>query len=124
MRKMSSKELYAKYSFANANKFNTMSAQLFYQLIGFEQTKEQVNRLPLLSNKIPVIIISSSYMKKNAPIKGDWYKQQQQWLNKNPNSKIMKVHSGHFIQLEHPKLVCEQLQKLVGLAAKKMKTRQ
>ncbi len=113
MKKMSSKEVYAKYR-AKADKPNAMTAQLFCQLIGFEQTKKQVNQLPPLSNDIPVIIISSSYMRKNAPIKGDWYQLQRQWLNKNLKSKIMKIHSGHFIQLEHPKAVCKQLKKLTS----------
>ncbi len=93
-----------------------MSPELYYQLIGFEQTKKQVNALPLLSNKIPVIIISSSFMEKHAPIKGDWFKQQKQWLNHNLNSKIIKVRGGHFIQLEYPYLICKQIRTLVGLS--------
>jgi pimeloyl-ACP methyl ester carboxylesterase len=91
------------------------SPEQHYQLLGFEQTKKQVNNLPPLSNHIPVIILSSSEMEKNAPIKGDWYEQQQQWLNKNPESKIIKVEGGHFIQLEHPEVVCEQIKALVDL---------
>ena len=114
MKKLSAGELYGQYGYANSNKLKTMSPQLFYQLIGFEQTKTQVNKLPPLSNKIPVIIVSSSFMEKHAPIRGDWYRKQQQWLNHNPNSKIIKVRSGHFIQLEHPKLVCKQIRKFVG----------
>ncbi len=117
MDKLSSKEAYKQYSYDRANKYNLMSVQLFYQLKGFKQTKKQVNRLPKMSDKFPIIIVSSSYMDKNAPIKGNWYKLQQQWLNKNPNSKILRVHSGHFIQLEYPKLICEQLKELVDLAA-------
>jgi len=62
-----------------------------------------------------VIILSSTYMEKHAPIQGDWIKQQQQWLNKNPHSKIIQIKSGHFIQLQHPELVCDQLQQLVRL---------
>lgn len=119
MDKLSSKEAYQQYSYVRANKYNLMTAQLFYQLKGFKQTKNQINRLPKMSSKFPIIIISSSYMDKNAPIKGNWYKLQHQWLNKNPNSKILNVHSGHFIQLEHPKLICEQLNELVELAANK-----
>lgn len=111
MQKISSKELYRKYSDANS----LMSAQLFYQFIGFKQTKNQVNRLPLLSDKIPVVIVSSSDMEKNAPIKGNWYEQQKQWLNSNIHSKIIKVNSGHFVQLENPKLICEQIKTLISL---------
>lgn len=118
--KLSSKKAYSQYSHTGSTKYNTMSAQLFYQLKGFKQTKEQINRLPKMSNKFPIIIVSSSYMTKNAPIKGNWYKLQKQWLNKNPNSKIIKVHSGHFIQLAHPKLICDQIKKLIALAANRI----
>ena len=113
MRKMSSRELYSKYDMNS-----TMPAQLFYQLIGFKETKTQINKLNPLSNKIPIIIVSSSYMEKNAPIKGNWYQQQKQWLNTNPHSKIIKVHSGHFIQLDRPKLICKQLKILTEMAVK------
>ncbi len=113
MKKQTTKELYAQHSYAKANKIKILSAQLFFQLIGFEQSKSQVNKLPELSNKIPIIILSSSYMEKHAPIKGDWHTKQKQWLNTNPNSKIIKVNSSHFIQLEHPKLVCDQIKLLV-----------
>lgn len=116
MRKLSTYEIYTQYSYDKANQNKTMPAQLFFQLIGFEKTKKQISKLPALSNNIPVIILSSSYMEKNAPIEGDWFKQQQQWLNKNANSKIMRVKSGHFIQLQHPKLVCQQLVRLSGLS--------
>lgn len=109
MSEMSSKDLYTKYSYINAARLKAMPAQLFFQLMGFEQTKKQVNAL---SNKIPIIVLSSSF---HAPIKGSWYKQQQEWLNHNSNSKIIKVHSGHFIQLEHPKLVCRLIRRLVKL---------
>ena len=114
---LSSKEIYALYNRLNgAHNPNVMSPELYYQLIGFEQTKKQVNALPPLSNKIPVIIISSSFMEKHAPIKGDWFKQQKQWLNHNLNSKIIKVRGGHFIQLEYPYLICKQIRTLVGLS--------
>lgn len=113
MRKLSTREAYTQYSYAKANQYNTMPAQLFFQLIGFEETKKQINELPALSNRIPIIILSSTYMEKNAPIQGDWYKLQQQWLNKNSNSEIIQVKSGHFIQLQHPKLVCKELQRIM-----------
>ena len=113
MKKMKARELYKQYSFAITNKNNKMSAQLFYQLLGFQKTIKQLQTLPALSNKIPVVIISSTYMEKNAPIKGDWYKQQKKWLNKNARSKIIQVKSGHFIQLQHPNLVCKKIKELI-----------
>lgn len=115
MDKLSSRRAYKLYSFARANKYNTISAQLFYQLKGFKDTKQEISALLKMSNQIPIIIISSSYMNKNAPIKGNWYQLQKQWLNKNPNSKILKIYSGHFIQLEHPRFVYKQLKKIVKL---------
>jgi hypothetical protein len=41
-----------------------------------------------------------------------------QWLNQNPGSTIFNVHSGHFIQLDHPKLICQQLNRIVEIADK------
>jgi len=62
-------------------------------------------------------------MDKKAPIKGSWYNLQKQWLNQNPNSIIFRAHSGHFIQLNRPKLICEQLNKLVKIATKSSKSK-
>ena len=93
-----------------------MPADSFYQLMGFEKTIEQVAKQPRMSSKFPIIIASSAYMDKKAPIKGSWYNLQKQWLNQNPNSIIFKVNSGHFIQIDRPKLICEQLNKLVKIA--------
>ena len=101
-----------------------MTADSYYQQLGFNKTVEQVAQSPRMSSKFPVIIISSSDMKKNAPIKGDWYALQQQWLNQNPNSVIFPVQSGHFIQLERPETICEQLKKLVEIAIQSSKSRQ
>lgn len=114
MSKLSSSEIQKP---SGSSKSNT-SPELFYQLAGFSQTKQQINSLPPINKNIPVIIVSSSYMDKYAPIKGNWYLQQQQWLNDNPHSKILKVHSGHFIQLDQPKVICEQIEILANLATK------
>lgn len=100
----------------NIKKQKKPTPELRYQLLGFEQTKKQINDLPPLSDKIPVIILSSTEVEKNSPIKGDWAKQQKQWLNKNPDSKVIDVEGGHFIQIEHPEVVCEQLKTLVDLS--------
>ena len=113
MKSLSSKQLYDKYSYDNANKYNTLPAQLFYQLLGFNETKKQIANLPPTNNKIPIAIISSTYMQKNAPIEGDWFKQQKQWLTKNKNSTALQVKSGHFIQLDNPNLVCKQINRIV-----------
>ena len=79
-------------------------------------TKEQLAKLPSMSNKIPIVIVSSTYFAKEAPIIGNWFNLQKQWLNQNRNSQIFKVLSGHFIQHDKPKLICEQLNKLVVTA--------
>ena len=94
----------------------TMTANAFYQQLGFFRTKEQVVELPPMSNKFPIIIASSSDMDKNALIKGDWYALQRQWLNQHPDSIIFQAQSGHFIQTDRPKLICEQLNKLINIA--------
>ena len=118
MDKISSQEAYKLYSFSRSNKNNTMTADSFYQQKGFHKTIEQVAKLPRMSSKFPIIIASSTYMDKKAPITASWYNLQKQWLNQNPNSIIFRVNSGHFIQLAHPKLICEQLNKLVKIATK------
>ena len=118
MDKLSSREAYELYSSLRSGKDNIMSAQDFYQIKGFDMTKEQLAKLPSMSNKIPIVIVSSTYFAKEAPIRGNWFNLQKQWLNQNRNSQIFKVLSGHFIQHDKPKLICEQLNKLVVIATK------
>ena len=106
--KLSNKYLYKHYRLEDK-----MSAQLLYQLLGFDKTKEQISALPPLPNKIPVLILSSAYMQNNAPIKGSWFDLQKQWLNKNKLSQIIKIKSGHFIQIEHSRFVCDKIKMLL-----------
>ena len=124
LKSISSSEAYHSYNLINSKERNMMTADSYYQQLGFNKTVEQVAQSPRMSSTFPVIIISSSDMKKNAPIKGDWYALQQQWLNQNPNSVISPVQSGHFIQLERPEIICEQLKKLVEIAIQSSKSRQ
>lgn len=115
--KISNKEMYDKYSYKKAIKHNTIPAEVVYHMLGFEQTKEQINQLPPLSKNIPIIVLSSSWMEKHNLIKsGDWYEMQKQWLNSNSNSRITKVQSEHCIHCQHPILVCKQIKMLIDLA--------
>ncbi|HJN33387.1 MAG TPA: alpha/beta hydrolase, partial [Prochlorococcus sp.] len=123
MDKISSRKAYKLHSFSRSNKNNTMTADSFYQQKEFHKTIEQVAKLPHMSSKFPIIIASSTYMDKKAPIKGSWYNLQKQWLNQNPNNTIFRAHSCHFIQLNRPKLICEQLNKLVKIATKSSKSK-
>lgn len=116
MERMSSREAYKLYSFSRSSKDNKMTADSFYQLKGFEKTIEQVAKQPSMSSKFPIIIASSTYMDKKAPIKGSWCNLQKHWLNQNPNSIIFRVNSGHFMQIDRPKLICEQLNKLAKIS--------
>jgi hypothetical protein len=88
-------------------------AEIFYQLLGFSESKQSIKQLGNINDAIPVLIVSSTGMEKAKPLKEDWYSSQKQWLNNNPNSKIVKVTSNHFIQLERPQLICEQIKKLI-----------
>lgn len=106
------KNLPASYIYLNFSNMNTEAA---YLLLGFETTKHQVSSLGNINNQIPVIIASSTSLEKSHPIKEDWYNSQKQWLNNNPHSKIFQVQSGHFIQIEQPQLICNELQQLVNL---------
>ena len=115
---ISSEEAYRLYNSANQTESNSMTADSFYQQLGFNTTKQQLAKSPRMSNKFPIIIASSTEMNNHAPIKGDWYTSQMQWLNKNPQSKIFQAQGGHFLQLDRPKLMCQQLKKLIEIAIK------
>ncbi len=109
----SSKEVYQIANLESPRESNMMTADSFYQQLGFEKTKRQVAELPEMTSNFPITIISSSDMGKNAPIIGDWYTLQKQWLNRNPESLIVQARGGHFLQFDQPKLICRELEKLV-----------
>ena len=111
-----SREAYKLYGVSRQSENNGITADGFYQQKGFHKTKKQVAELPLMSNTFPIVIVSSTEMNDSAPIKGDWHALQKQWLNQNPHSRILSAQSGHFIQMERPKLVCEQLNQLIKTA--------
>lgn len=93
-------------------KFGGARSEVTYQLLGFEQSKAEIAKSNIIKNNIPVIIISSTSMEKDKPLKEDWYTSQKQWLNTNPQSRIITETSGHFIQLEQPQAVCDQLKQI------------
>ena len=121
MGEIPSREAYKLYGVSRQSQNNGITADGFYQQKGFEKTIEQVAELPLMSSSFPIIIISSTEMNIIAPIKGHWHSLQKQWLNQHSNSTIVKAHGGHFIQTEHPKLVCNQVDRLVKIAAQSLK---
>lgn len=121
LKNTTSKEVYQRYNLESPRESNMMTADSFYQQLGFNKTKKQLAELPEMTSKFPITIISSSDMEKNAPIEGDWYALQKQWLNQNPESMIFKARGGHFLQLDRSKLVCEELNKLVGIAVQSSK---
>ena len=123
LKNISSKEAYQLDDLKNPRESNMMTADSFYQQLGFNKTKEQVTELPEMTSKFPITIISSSGMEKNPSIKGDWYALQKQWLNQHPESKIFKARGGHFLQLDRPKLICEELKKLMKIAIQSSKTK-
>lgn len=88
-------------------------AEVFYQLLGFTESKQSIKQWSNINNTLPVLIISSTAMRKEKPIQEDWYSSQKQWLNSNSNSKIFQVSASHFIQIDQPKIVCEQIEKLI-----------
>jgi len=95
-------------------------AEVLYQMIGFSKSKNELKILGEINNTIPVVIISSTKMEyKTKPIVGDWYNNQKQWLNKNPDSKIFQVKSGHFIQIDRPNIVCKQIKNLMLISYRK-----
>ena len=118
---MPNRKAYKIYGVSRQSQNNGITADGFYQQKGFEKTMKQVAELPLMSSSFPIIIISSTEMNIIAPIKGHWHSLQKQWLNQHSNSTIVKTHGGHFIQTEHPKLICNQVNKLVKIAAQSSK---
>ncbi len=102
----SSKYIYDKYSGSEA--------EVFYQMLGFDNSKRLLMQLGNIKDDIPVVIISSTGMEKQQPLEEDWYASQKQWLNKNPMSKIIKVSSDHFIQIKRPQQTCNELIKILN----------
>lgn len=112
-----SKEIYSKYSYQNAMKYHMdTTAAVYYQYLGLEQSKQQINELPPLPENIPIIVISSRQMEKaeNKLVKGSLIEPQKSYLNKNKNSKFIMTDSGHNVQIENPQLVCDQIKFLVS----------
>lgn len=95
-------------------KYNGSEAEVLYQLLGFKESKRSIKQLGIIKDFIPVFIISSTEMEKDHPLKEDWYSSQKQWLNKNPKSKIIRVSSDHFIQLEKPQKLCDELKNILS----------
>lgn len=111
----SNQVLYKEHTYIDEKKsnFRTPSAEVFYQVRGVEETRQQLNNLSPLPNKIPIIIISSTQMERLNPMEGEWFKQQKQYLNNNPKSIALKVKASHTIWNEKPELVCSQINKLI-----------
>lgn len=93
-------------------KYGSSKSEVLYQMLGFKESKQSIKYLGQISNKIPIVILSARGMEKEHPLKEDWYTSQKQWLNKNYLSKIIQVSSEHFIQLERPQKVCNELRKI------------
>jgi pimeloyl-ACP methyl ester carboxylesterase len=95
-------------------KYSGSETEVFYQLLGFSESKRSIKQLGDVNDAIPVVIISSTGMEKKHPLKEDWYTSQKQWLNENPRSKIFRVSSDHFIQLKKPQEVCNELKRVLN----------
>lgn len=96
-------------------KYKPSNVESFYLRLGFTKTKNELKRHGEISDKIPVVIISSTQMEYDSKaklIKGDWFTSQKQWLNQNSNSKIFQVTSSHIIQQDQPKIVCDEIRYL------------
>jgi len=111
-----SKEAYKTFASNQKNPNGVLPAHLIYLVKGFKQTKKEINKLLPINQKIPVLVLSSTGMVKSPDVKGDWFKLQSKWLNKNKLSGITRVESGHGIHdyNKHPLLVCEQIKKLIS----------
>ena len=90
-------------------KYKGSITEVIYQLVGFNESLQSIKQLGGIINNIPVVIISSTGMENEHPLKEGWYESQKQWLNNNSYSKIMRVSSDHFIQLKKPQVVCDEI---------------
>ncbi len=96
----------AKYMY---NRYPGSEVEVIYQLLGFQQSQQSLERFGNIHDRIPIVIMSSTDMQKDHPLKEDWYTSQKQWLNKNPKSKIIRLDSDHFVQISKPQEVCDEL---------------
>lgn len=106
--------VYKEHTYADEKKSNFMipSAEVFYQIKGVAKTRQELNALSPLPNKIPIIVISSTQMESLNPMVGKWFAQQKQYLNTNSKSKAFQVQAHHTIWNDCPELVCSQINKL------------
>jgi len=101
------------------HRYSGADTEVIYQMLGFNQSKQELKSLGSINNKIPVVIISSTKMENVVkPVRGDWFTLQKQWLNQNSESRIFQVQSGHFIQIQRPNIVASQIVKMAKGAAK------
>jgi pimeloyl-ACP methyl ester carboxylesterase len=90
-------------------KYGGSKTEVIYQLLSLQNAQESLRSLGEVDNAIPIIILSATRQELRHPLIEDWYTSQKQWLNKNPHSKIIRIASGHFIQLVQPQKVCAAL---------------
>ncbi len=84
-------------------------------MLGFERTKKDIARFGDISDKIPIIIVSSGIVGRDNPYtQDDWFDGQKQWLNGHSKSRIFQVDAGHFIQLDMPEIICNQIRDLIA----------
>ena len=95
--------------------YSGMQAEIGYTMLGFERTKKDIARFGDISDKIPMIIVSSGIVGRDNPYtQDDWFDGQKKWLNDNSKSRIFQVDSGHFIQLDMPEIICNQIRDLTA----------
>lgn len=101
----------AKYIY---KKYSGSDAEVIYQLLGFAESKQSLRNLGNINDDIPIVILTSTGMENDHPLKEDWYISQKQWLNKNAKSRIIQINSDHFIQIRKPKEVCNELEYILN----------
>ncbi len=58
-------------------KYTGSEAEVFYQLLGFNESKRSIKQLGIIRDFIPIFIISSTEMEKDHPLKEGWYSSQK-----------------------------------------------
>ena len=81
-----------------------------YMLSGYLLSVQQIDSLPPISPKIPVIVLEASDDSLYLP---EWHKNHQMLAAQSLNGKLIVVDSGHFIMFDDPALCREQLRELI-----------
>lgn len=72
---------------------------------------KQINQLPSLNDKIPVVIFTSTEMNRTKPT---WSQFQHELFKQTLNGKLVVVDSSHYVMKDRPIIICRALKSMVN----------